>query len=293
VRKLAGKFSPAVFYPTLRRAWGNFNHRYQTRKLFGRDAKFIPPVQLMHDGPPSYQEFKDNGEEFLRLYIELCGLKPDEHILDLGSGIGRKTLPLTHFLSQRGSYVGLDIVKSGVDWCTRKYTSRYANFTFQLIDVYNSLYNPGGKTQAADYRFPFSNKQFDFVVLNSVFTHMLPLEAENYLGEVARVLKTGGRCLVSYFLLNDESLSLIAAGRSSIDLRYELGPARSISPDQPERAIGYGENYVMQLFEKCGLAVKRPVAYGSWCGREKFYSYQDQIVAYKATTLEPNRPSVR
>jgi hypothetical protein len=39
--------------------------------------------------------FKKNGEEFLEIYQKLCGLKPDERVLDVGSGIGRKTLPLT------------------------------------------------------------------------------------------------------------------------------------------------------------------------------------------------------
>ena len=257
------------------------NHQYQTRKLFGSDAKFIPPIRLMHDGPRTYQEFKDNGNEFLRLYIELSGLKPDETMLDLGCGIGRKTLPLTRYLSERGKYVGMDIVKSGVEWCQEKYTGRYPNFTFQLIDVYNNLYNPEGKFEAAEYRFPFADQQFDFVVLNSVFTHMLPAEVENYLSEIARVLKVGGRCLISFFVLNAESLHLIEAGRSTIALRYEIGPARAASREQPELAIGYDEKYVNDLYEKCGLTIRQPISYGSWCGREHFYSYQDQIVAYK------------
>lgn len=237
----------------------------------------------MHDGPRTYRDFKENGDEFFRHYVELCGLEPNESMLDLGCGIGRKTLPLTRYLSVRGSYVGMDIVKSGVDWCTEKYTSKYPNFKFQLIDVYNSLYNPDGNYEAAEYKFPFFAEQFDFVVLNSVFTHMLPLEVENYLSEISRVLLPGGRCLISFFVLNDESLRLIEAGRSTVDLRYEFGPARAISREKPELAIGYDEKYVVELYEKCGLEIKQPVAYGSWCGRENYYSYQDQILAFKTS----------
>jgi len=281
--ELARKLIPPALRPKLRSAWDRLNHRYQTQKLFGRDADFIPPIALMHDGPRTYREFKENGHEFLRHYVELCGLQPDEDMLDLGCGIGRKTLPLTRYLSERGSYLGMDIVKTGVDWCVEKYSTRFPNFSFQLLDVSNELYNPEGRYKAAEYQFPCDDKNFDFVVLNSVFTHMLHEEVENYLGEIARVLRTGGRCLISFFLLNAESTRLIEEGKSTIDLRYEFGPARAMSREKPELAIGYGENYVRELFEKCGLEIRQPIAYGSWCGREDYYTYQDQIVAFKTS----------
>lgn len=251
------------------------------RARFGKNKAMVPPPELMHDGPQSYKEFKQNGDEFLRHYLTLCDLKPHERMLDVGSGIGRKTLPLLSYLNERGSYDGLELVKSGVDWCREKYTGKYPNFNFQLIDVYNGLYNPTGKYKATDYRFPFADKQFDFVVLNSVFTHMVPAEVENYLGEVARVLKAGARCLISFFVLNEESLRLIEAGRSTIELRHQIGPARAMSEATPELAIGYDEDYVNKLYQQYGLEMRTPIYYGSWCGRERFLSYQDQIVAFK------------
>ena len=249
---------------------------------FGRHAGLVPPVALMHDGPQSYKEFKQNGAEFLRYYIDLCRLRADEHMLDVGSGIGRKTLPLVNYLNERGSYEGLELVKNGVDWCKAKYSSKYPNFRFHLIDVYNELYNPQGGHRATDYRFPFADEQFDFVVLNSVFTHMIAEEVENYMGEIKRVLKTGGRCLISFFLINDESLTLIDQNRSTIELRHELGPARIVSREQPEAAIGFREDYVLGLYQQVGLEIRRPIYYGSWCGRDEYLSCQDLIVAFKA-----------
>lgn len=259
-----------------------FHHTYTRRRLFGARAGFIPPLRLMHDGPVGYREFKENGEEFFRHYVELCGLKPDEDILDIGCGIGRKTLPLIDYLSERGSYTGLDIVKSGVDWCTAKYTSRYPNFRFQLSDVYNHLYHPEGKHKASDYQFPFADNQFDFAVLNSVFTHMMPGDMENYLGEVSRVLRPGGRCLISFFLLNPESLGLVETKQSTLDFRYEYGPVRTVSQETLELATAYEESYVTDLYRKHGLEIRPPVLYGSWCGRQNFFSYQDQVLAFKA-----------
>lgn len=248
---------------------------------FGRHVHLVPPVELMHDGPQSYKDFKQNGAEFFRHYVKLCGLRPDERVLDVGSGIGRKTLPLVDYLKAGGTYDGLELVKSGVDWCKAKYTSKYPNFRFHLIDVYNELYNPEGKYAAAEYRFPFAANQFDFVVLNSVFTHMIAAEVENYLREIARVLAPGGRCLISFFLLNEESLRLIEACRSTIELRHQDGPARMVSREKPEIAIGFEEDYILALYRQFGLELGKPIYYGSWCDRAKYLSYQDLIVAIK------------
>ena len=264
----------------LRRALRKTEYLYWQAR-FGRQRNLVPPIELMHDGPQSYKEFKENGEEFLRHYLKLCGLRPHERMLDVGSGIGRKTLPLVTYLNEHGSYDGLELVKAGVDWCTAKYSTRYPNFKFHSIDVYNDLYNREGKYKASEYRFPFGDEQFDFVVLNSVFTHMIAKEIENYFEEIARVLKTGGRCLISFFLLNEESVRLIQEGKSTIDLRYQMGPARVASEEKPELAIGYDEDYVRQLYTKCGLQIREPISYGSWCGRTQYFSYQDQVLAFK------------
>lgn len=274
------KLVPHSLRDPLGRALKNAQDHYWLAS-FGRHAGLVPPVELMHDGPPSYKDFRENGAEFFRYYLELCGLRPDEKILDVGSGIGRKTWPLVSYLSERGSYDGLELVKSGVEWCTEKYTTKYPNFRFQQIDVYNAHYNPEGRYQASEYRFPFAAEEFDLLVLNSVFTHMLPAEVENYLREVARVLKPGGRCLISFFLLNDESIALVEQGKSMIVLPHEQSPVRMQSREKPEEAIGFEEDYVLALYERCGLEIQSPIRYGYWCGRENYLSCQDQIVAFK------------
>lgn len=157
--------------------------------LLGRRDSLTPPTRLMFDGPKDFLTFKKNGEEFLQYYIELCDLKPNEKILDVGCSIGRKTIPLTKCLNKNGRYEGFDIVKVGIDWCRKKISRKYPNFHFQLVDVFNKHYNPKGKYKASEYRFPFENESFNFVVLGSVFTHMLSEDMENYFSEIARVLK--------------------------------------------------------------------------------------------------------
>lgn len=260
----------------MKRAVRRILERRARTRLFGALAPLVPPVEAMFDGTASLEEFKANGEEFLRIYTTICGLRDDERILDVGNGIGRKTIPLTRYLSGAGSYDGIDVNAAGVEWCQRRITPRFPNFRFQRIDAANALYNPGGAGRPADVRFPFPDASFTFVTLGSVFTHMMPRDVGHYLSEVSRVLGEG-RCLISYFLLNEESRRLIAQGKSSLPFGSVQDGYATIAPEMPERAIAFDEDFVRELYAAAGLRIVR-VDYGSWCGREEFLSYQDLIV---------------
>lgn len=249
--------------------------------LRGWREPLIPPTRLMFDGPRDISTFKKNGEEFLQYYIKLCGLRPNEKILDVGCGIGRKTIPLTKYLDKDGRYEGFDIVRVGIDWCRKRISTKFPNFHFLLVDVFNKHYNPLGKLKPSEFRFPFENESFDLVVLSSVFTHMLPADVENYFSEIARVLKKGGRSLLTFFLLNKGSLELINAKKSTLDFKYEYEKYRIINPYISEDAVCYDELFILNLYDKYKLTIKEPIHYGSWCGRRNFLSYQDIIVAIK------------
>jgi SAM-dependent methyltransferase len=250
--------------------------------LRGRRDPLIPPRRLMFDGPRDISVFKQNGQEFLRYYIELCHLRRDAKILDVGCGIGRKTTPLTQYLNNEAMYEGFDIVKAGIDWCVENISARHPHFHFQIADVFNPHYNARGNHRAEDYKFPFEGGYFDLATIGSVFTHMLPNGVDNYLGEVARVLRKGGKCLASFFLWNDEVNKLMKEGRNTLDFRYEKDRFRTVNPNVPEdNSVSYAESFVLALYEKHGLAIDKPIHYGSWSGRRNFLSYQDIIIATK------------
>ena len=111
---------------------------------------------------------------------------------------------------------------------------------------------------------------------------MLAEDVEHYLCEVARVLKTGGRCLISFFLLNESSLTLMRTSKSTINLNINLGSCWVADTSDPEAVIGYEEDFVRAVYDRYNLEIKEPIHYGAWCGREKFLSYQDLIFAFKA-----------
>lgn len=249
--------------------------------LLGKKDPTIPPTRLMFDGPQDAELFKQNGEEFLRYFITIGHLKPNEVVLDVGSGIGRKAIPLTKYLDSTGRYEGFDITKKGVRWCEKNISSKYPNFHFQFVDVFNRSYNPKGKHHPSRFKFPFENECFDFLFLGSVFTHMMPNDMKNYFSEIARVLKKGGRCLITFFILNNEVLKLIEAKKSSIIFEYKSGKYLLADCNSPEAAVCYDESFIIDLFANNNLNVNKPLHYGSWPGRIDFLSYQDIIVATK------------
>lgn len=246
--------------------------------LLGRRNPLTPPKGKVFFGGGDFDRV---GEEYFRYFIELGDLKPDERVLDVGCGIGRMAVPLTRYLSDRGSYEGFDVFPKGIGWCQENITPKYPNFRFRVADIKNKEYNPGGRFAASGYEFPYADSSFDFVLLTSVFTHLLPDEVENYLSEIKRVLAPGGRCLASFFLLNEDSLDSIRSGTSTIDFRHDFGGYRIKDRETPEAAIAYPEDYVRNLYAERDLAIVEPVHYGAWPGRRDFLSYQDIVVALR------------
>ncbi len=249
--------------------------------LKSRDSMIPPPSMIFIFGDGDFEQI---GRDFKNYFIDLASLQPNNRVLDVGCGIGRMAIPLTSYLSQEGEYWGFDIVAMGINWCQSHISPKFSNFHFLHSDVYNKFYNKKGKILARDFKFNFKDEFFDFVFLTSVFTHMLPFDLENYLSEISRVLKTDGKCLISFFILNEDSERLIHGGLSTQNFLYKIdgmNDCLTTNENVPEIAIAYNEKFVEELFKKHGLRIIQPIHYGSWCKRNTFLSYQDIIVAAK------------
>jgi GT2 family glycosyltransferase/SAM-dependent methyltransferase len=238
-----------------------------------------PPEELVHlvGG-----DLAGTGAEFMEYFTSFCRLQPHERVLDVGSGIGRMAIPLTRFLSSEGQYRGFDITERSVRWCQEHITPRYPNFQFLHADVFNRFYNPDGALTAAEFRFPYDDASFDYVFLTSVFTHMLPGDLLQYAREIARVLQPGGRCLITYFLLNDESVGLMRSGFSRPYVFWPSSAVHSIFDRKtPEAAVAYSERHIREVYDEVGLDIEEPIRYGRWCGRHDFVSLQDLVLGIK------------
>ena len=203
------------------------------------------------------------------------GLTPEMDVLDVGCGQGRMARPMTDFLT--GRYEGFDIDGTGIEWCKAQYKD-VPNFSFHHADVFNARYNKTGSVAAKDYRFPFEGDQFDRIFLTSVFTHMFKDDVENYLSEIARVLKPGGKCLVTWFLLDEVSRR---SQHPVMNFAYDVDDvSRTTVKSNPEAAIAFDLDIVRGLYEKYGLKIK-DIEHGKWGRPESRYDLQDLVIAAK------------
>ena len=221
------------------------------------------------------EQFKSVGKMMVEWFQIHAQLQPSDRVLEVGCGIGRIAIPLTQFITT-GSYVGFDIVPHGIEWCQRKVTPKYPNFTFFLADVYNKFYHPAGRHKAADYSFPLSDESFDFVFLTSVFTHMLPSDVERYAGEIGRVLRIGGRCFITAYVISDQAVDRLRNGSSRRKFVAQEGYWTE-SPTNPEAAIAYSDAELKRIFSQALLEPSKMIA-GEWWNNE---FAQDVIVLRK------------
>ena len=222
---------------------------------------------------------------FLAYFIQIGGLAPTDRVLDIGCGVGRLAYSLAYYLKRPGSYEGFDIIGSLIDWAQKNITPRFPLFKFHPVNIYNQMYNPTGTVQAVDFIFPYADESFDFIFLTSVFTHMQAQEVQHYLEEINRVLKLGGRCLCTCFLLNEESELAILQGHSTLDISYKLEDCFTNDLAVPESAIGYKEALLLEWMEDSGLDVTGKY-YGYWSGRSCFTSMEDIVIVEKTRSAK-------
>ena len=233
----------------------------------------VPPRAETFIGGGNFEKVGDDFFEVLKRH----GMSSNSHVLDVGCGQGRMARPLVGYLDN-GSYTGFDIVGSGIHWCHKHYAD-IENFSFEHAPVYNHRYNKGGTVQASEFVFPYEDNSFDMVFLTSVFTHMFADGVENYLTQIARVLKPGGRCLITWFLINEASES---ADNPFYDFAFDIDDvSKTTTPKNPEAAIAFDENLMRDLYDKVGLDIG-DIEYGTWARPKSEYQLQDMVIGVKA-----------
>lgn len=248
----------------------------------------VPPIELIaennigiHDKENVLDEYKRIGAYIAAVLKSRVGMQPDSDVLDMGCGTGRVARSLTDYLTT-GSYTGVDIVKSSVEWCRENFRD-FPNFHFIHADLYSKFYNPDATMTAEEYRFPFDSDTFDVIWSSSLFTHMLMPGVANYLKEMARVAKPGGRIWNSYLLLDEISEPLVLGPRSDgRRMQFEVEGGRVGYKNKPEHVVGLYKDQILALHEKHGLEIIE-VQLSNWSGGRPDIQHrgQDVIIARK------------
>jgi len=247
--------------------------------VMGTRGPMIPPRGKIFIGSG---DFVRTGESIRDQLVELGGLLPHHRVLDVGRGIGRVAVPLTGLLNSEGSYEGFDIVKTAIQWCNNRISSRVPNFRFTHIDLKNDLYNLRTNDEAKDFVFPYSDGEFDLVFLTSVFTHMVLADVENYLEQIHRVLKSGGVCFATFFVMNEQAREYMEkSGKKLFETR--LDHHYQFHSRVKEANVAFDEKYLVdEMITSQGFKLEE-VHYGFWSGRPKtgLNNFQDICIFRK------------
>jgi ubiquinone/menaquinone biosynthesis C-methylase UbiE len=216
-----------------------------------------------------------------------AGLAAGDDVLDVGCGSGRVAIPLIETVGPEGSYEGFDVVPEAISWCTRRITSVYPNFRFQLADVYSHHYHRKGSQTAESFVFPFDDEQFDLVFLTSIVTHLGAAATERYLRECARVLRPGGRIFATFFLMDEFAAAAAEAGTSDPSFGRADDGSYTANPRDPGAAVAHDEPTVRSIVDSAGLDLAMEPIRGKWSGRTDSNRHQDIVVAVKRPAPPP------
>jgi ubiquinone/menaquinone biosynthesis C-methylase UbiE len=236
--------------------------RYHARKLFfafkAEGTQFHNGIRIPKSGEifTGRGDFLGSGMKTKNLLVKHANLREHSTVLDIGSGLGRIAIPLTDILKASGTYHGTDIIKKGVDYCQEHISSKFSNFHFHHTPAFNDLYNSTG-ADGAQVKIPIAAASIDVAVANSVFTHLVKSETENYLAETSRLLKKGGRAYYTFFVIDSSNKNRVlkATGSPEFSFRYSDGVQHFMDQKVKRANVAFDIDFLESLFEKMGLQV--------------------------------------
>lgn len=199
----------------------------------------------------SHARYLTGGNAFWMTLFARGWLKLDSNIVDIGIGCGRyaHTLRDLDFYGEgyTGTYTGIDIDEELLAWCRKHFDER--RFRLLLSGHRSSSYKgAGGKSGGGTEEIADATQ--DLVFSTSLYTHLLTEELTYYTRESARMLKPGGRMMMSYFSLTTPPPTY--GGRHTF--RHRDGIAHYESEKQPTAAVAYHDEDLRKLALEAGFS---------------------------------------
>jgi SAM-dependent methyltransferase len=266
--------------------------RFDKRLIRGaRNLRLVRDITNRWGGRISYGEWCHVIGVFQTLIFHHLREKTNNHILDVGCGTGFLGIASEPFLGNEGIYLGIDVIRRNIEFCKKHYPR--GSHAFHHLDVRNPTYAPEQK--AGKENWPVADESMDMVTALSVWTHLNEEDATFYFREVGRVLKSGGRSILTFFLLDDHYYAGLenrsdAPGRyhTSSQDRWIFDTPCSQSGhwfhrrlvEQPEDAIGVTPAGTDMMLEGTDLALTTTYI-GNWKEVPGVF-FQDVLVFEKA-----------
>ena len=211
------------------------------------------------------------GRRIGSLLRKYAALTPNSEVLEIGCGCGRNALALAEVLDD-GNYIGMDIERVALEAARDNSALRRKQFRFEFLDIRNDAYNPHGRHLATEYILPYGDKSFDIVFLISVFTHMLTEEVMNYAKEISRVLKPGGRCFLTAYLLDK---------KMELQFPYTVQEHCFANESVPGIAVAYRFGFISSTFATNGMIPSAGPLWGSVHGSSSETELDQDLIVFE------------
>jgi SAM-dependent methyltransferase len=169
-----------------------------------------------------------------------------ESVFDFGCGCGRNARQMMQQLDQPSSYVGIDLNREAIDWCSAHLVPVWRNCRFFHLDAYNAKFNPNSLSNTV--AFPTSAK-FTLVNAHSVFTHITEPNLDFYLAECSRVLAPKGVFRATWFFFD----------KTAFPMMQEFQNCLYINLNDPTNATIYDFRFIERKYEQHGLTINKIV----------------------------------
>ena len=257
-----------------------------------RNIRLIPDFKNRKGGKVSYAEWAHVIGIFQTLIYQNLDAPSGNDLLDIGCGTGLLGISAEPSTSEGGSYTGIDIMKHDIEYCRKHYQAN--NYNFIHFDVQNPSY---AESQDVDLKpWPIADESKDLVTALSVWTHLREEHAIYYFHEIGRVLKNGGRAIITFFYLDEgyqKSLGLREKGVGRFHRtkqadwifdRKAYGSNHWYSPDwvqHPEDAIGLTVEGLESMINDSNLELIQYYP-GNWKERPGVF-FQDVLIFQRRT----------
>jgi SAM-dependent methyltransferase len=272
---------------------------YLDKKLVRRtrNLRLVPAIANRRGGRISYGEWCYEVGILQSILFHHLGKRTNSRILDVGCGTGIVGIASEPFLGQDGEYLGIDVSKRAIEFCKKHYPP--SRFTFKHLDVMNRRYAPGQASERT--RWDVADESIDMVTAVSVWTHLSEEDATFYFREIDRVLKPGGKAIITFFLL-DRCYHRSLRDRTEMPGEYHaFGQSRWIFDvpcsdsqdwfhpqwvEEPEDAIGIRPAGIDAMLERTSLRLVNTYG-GTWKEMPGVF-FQDVLVFEKAAGEQGN-----
>ncbi|MBW3565739.1 MAG: class I SAM-dependent methyltransferase [Acidobacteria bacterium] len=222
-------------------------------------------------------DFEPVGRKLADLAVRFGEVDSGSHVVDWGCGWGRATIPLARIITD-GSYLGVDVDSEAIRWCRSSIGAINPRFDFFHLDVPNAYYHPDATGNSESFSIPVLDESVDVVLAFSLFTHLRPHDAIACLDEIRRVLRPGGRLVMTHYLLTEDRIEKAKSCPNAPQFRYRLDDShRSTNDRVPESAIGVHRDTLEATIR--GRFARFEIRDGAWDCTPDTVSYQDLIVA--------------